>query len=156
MNISTKTQYGMRAMVHLARQSKSRSSTEIASAEHIPTDFLEKILQNLKRAGLVRSARGVSGGYLLAHPPRRITARDIVTALEKPLSNVQCLEEKTCPRQDTCATKDVWTNLQRSLFSTLSSITLADLIRDKKTVTSRQKKSAHPKKIRPRRTARIN
>jgi Rrf2 family cysteine metabolism transcriptional repressor len=126
MKISKKSQYGLRAMVYLAKASQEKKICplkEISKAEGIPFDFLEKIFSELEKAGLVEAKKGAQGGYFLAKKPGEITAGEVVRVLEETVP-VGCAG---CARARTCLTKSVWSQLQDTLDSTLDSITLADL-----------------------------
>lgn len=88
MNISSRCEYGCRAVVELALHLPSESplpAVTIAERRNIPEKYLVHILLQLKRAGIVRSVRGAQGGYILARPPEEVTLRDIVTAIDGPV-----------------------------------------------------------------------
>jgi len=130
MKISKKAQYGLRAMVYLAKNSlkdKVCPIREISEKENIPFDYLEKIIVELEKAGLVKAKKGVQGGYFLIKKPKEITAGEIVRVLESTVP-VSCLG---CQMARICSTKNVWEKVQDSLDSTLDSMTLADLIKPK-------------------------
>ena len=130
MRVSKKAQYGLRAMVYLARHSSKNEVCpikEISEKEKIPFDFLEKIISELQEAGLVEAKKGVQGGYFLTKEPKEITAGEIVRVLESTVP-VSCLG---CQMAKICSTRDVWDKVQDSLDSTLDSMTLADLIKPK-------------------------
>jgi Rrf2 family protein len=135
MKISKKTQYGLRAMVYLAKPSlKNRlcSLKEISEIEEIPFNFLEKIFAELKKGGLVKAKKGVQGGYFLARSPKKITAGEIIKILEGTIAPVFCVSNNKrhiCPRRRKCKTVNVWIKIHNTLKATLSSITLADLAR---------------------------
>lgn len=90
MRIGAKTDYALRAALELAAADGDRpvKAETIATAQHIPPRFLEKILNDLRRAGIVESRRGVEGGHLLAAPPDQIYVADIIRAIDGPLANV--------------------------------------------------------------------
>ncbi len=130
MRVSKKAQYGLRAMVYLAKHSSKEKVCplkEISEKEKIPFDFLEKIISELQEAGLVEAKKGVQGGYFLTKEPKEITAGEIVRVLESTVP-VSCLG---CQMARICSTKDVWDKVQDSLDSTLDSMALADLIKPK-------------------------
>lgn len=135
MKFSTKSQYGLRAMVYLARfKDKTSSLRVISEAEGIPFDYLEKIISNLEKAGFLRSKRGVSGGYFLALPAKEIRVGEIIKTLEGTMAPVKCLvkdkkKRYRCPKERKCKTRKVWKKVQDSLNSALDSMTLADLIK---------------------------
>jgi len=134
MRFSTREQYGLRAMVELARSYGQGpiSLADVAQAEGLSLSYLEQIVVPLRKAGLIDSQRGARGGYFLALDPSEITAGDVIRTLEGTLVHVPCLPahgDSCCPRQTTCATRDVWAEVRRKLVETLDAITLADLSR---------------------------
>jgi Rrf2 family protein len=131
MKISTRSQYGLRAMVYLARffdKNKISSLKEISKAEKISFDYLEKIVSKLEKANLVESKKGVHGGYFLARSPKKIKIGEIINILEGKTFLVKCISQ-SCPREKKCLTKSFWQKIQNSLNSALNSLTLADLIK---------------------------
>jgi len=131
LKISTKSQYGLRAMVFLAKCGERISSLKLISAkENISFDYLEKIISRLEKAGLTRSKKGSQGGYVLAKPPQRIKIGEIIRALEGDAGLVKCTTKAGhCPLEKKCFAKKFWGKLQKSLNSALDSLTLADLIK---------------------------
>jgi len=128
MRVSKKAQYGLRAMVYLAKHcSKNRVCPlkEISEKEKIPFDFLEKIISELQAAGLVEAKKGVQGGYFLVKEPEKITAGDIVRVLESTVP-VSCAG---CQMARICSAKSVWEDVQDSVDSALDSTTLKNLIK---------------------------
>ncbi|MGA2418001.1 MAG: Rrf2 family transcriptional regulator [Candidatus Staskawiczbacteria bacterium] len=128
MNISKKSQYGLRAMVFLAKNFKSKKFSllkDVSEKEAIPFDFLEKILSDLEKTKLVKGKKGIGGGYILAKNPKKITAKDIVD----PLENTTAVDCRFCGKSRKCLTKNVWRKIDVAINKTLKSITLADLIR---------------------------
>lgn len=138
MIFSTKAEYGIRVMAHLARTDGAApvSLGSIAEAEHLPLAYLEHLVQRLRRAELVESRRGAHGGYTLARPAAEITMAEVVGALEGHLAPIDCLTpEGLCQREVTghsaCPTKLVWTRVQGSIVRTLTDMTLSDLTKTK-------------------------
>ena len=131
IKISTKSQYGLRAMVYLAKcQKRICPLKEISRKEGISFDYLEKIISKLEKANLVKAKKGVEGGYFLAKPAKKIKAGDIVRILEGRTNLVKCLPGGCyCPREKKCLTKNFWGKIQKTLDSVLNSITLADLVK---------------------------
>lgn len=126
MHISKKAQYGLRAMIHLAKNEKKIISLkEIAKAEKISADFLEKIIKNLQTAGLVKAKKGAFGGYYLARKPKNIYAGEVVEALED-ITPVKCVG---CQMARMCSSKSIWDEVKESVNDTLYSKTLKDLIK---------------------------
>lgn len=133
MRISSRCEYGLRAMVFLAARDRERPVPlpEIAAGEGIPGPFLERILARLRESGLVKATRGVSGGYQLARGAGSIAVGDVVTALEGPLSLVGCVpDDGGCERADSCASRVVWRRLDTAISGALNSITLEDISRE--------------------------
>jgi len=126
--ISTKSQYGLRAMVYLARQNKICSLKEISKNENIPFDYLGKILTELEKAKFIKSKKGFQGGYFLAKKPSKIKIGEIIKILEKEFFLVKCIKG-FCPREKNCLAKNFWKKIQKVFISTLNSITLSDLIK---------------------------
>jgi Rrf2 family protein len=138
---STKAEYGIRVMAHLARHNGDEpiSLGSIADAEGLPLAYLEHLVQRLRRAGLVESRRGAHGGYSLALPAEDITMAEVVAALEGDIAPIECITADAdgalvCirdgePGQDPCPTKLLWTRVQGSIVRTLTEMTLADLVR---------------------------
>jgi Rrf2 family protein len=125
MRISKKAEYGLIAMVHLAKNKKIISIREISNIEGLPFEFLSKIFSVLEKAKLIKAKHGASGGYVLAKGPKKITVSDIVFLLED-LNAVNC---KFCAKSKKCSTMNVWGKVDGSISKTLKSITLADLIK---------------------------
>jgi Rrf2 family transcriptional regulator, cysteine metabolism repressor len=133
VRISSRCEYGLRAMVYLAARGGERPVPlpEIAAEEEIPGPFLERILARLRDGGLVKATRGVTGGYQLARASGGIAVGDIVTALEGPLSLVGCVpDEEACSRAESCASRVVWRRLDKAISGALNGITLEDLTRE--------------------------
>jgi Rrf2 family protein len=131
---STKAEYGVRVMAHLAGTDAERpvSLGTIAEAEGLPLAYLEHLVQRLRRQGLVESRRGAHGGYTLSRPAAEITMAEIVEALEGNLAPIECITpEGMCSRevagQAPCPTKLLWTRVQGSIVRTLNDMTLSDL-----------------------------
>jgi len=101
----------------------------IAAEQDISLKYLHAVLTTLKGAGLVRSARGARGGYSLTRPPSKITAKEVVQALEGSLAPVACVADGgLCARAESCAVRDLWRDLGNAIERTLSGVTLADLV----------------------------
>jgi len=128
MQISKKSQYGMRAMVFLAKNYKNKtvvSLKEISQKEMIPFEFLGKIVSQLEKAKLVKGKSGIGGGYVLVKSPEKITAKDIVEVLEETQS-VNCA---LCGKKNKCASKSVWGKVDLAIVKALKSVKLSNLIK---------------------------
>ncbi len=135
MKVSMKVDYGLRAMLALAKnygQSVIQSS-EIAAQQQIPEPYLEQLLTTLRKAGLLRSRRGPRGGHLLARPPSQITLDQIVAALEGEAKPVSCMDNpRECPNTPTCAQRDLWAEVEEAAQKVLKATTLAQLAQSQK------------------------
>jgi Rrf2 family protein len=132
MKISTRTEYGLRVLVTLARVTDDRclSLTEIARREKLPHAYLEQLVGDLRRAGLVSATRGQSGGYRLAKPSAEIAMTDAVRALEGPLLEMPCAgvsDLEHCDRPQPCSVHEVFQRVYESLSLTLGATSLADV-----------------------------
>lgn len=127
---SRAAEYAIRAMTFLARQPSGKLSgaREIARAENVPMAFLWKILQNLTRRRLIRSFKGVHGGYELASPAHRITVRDIVCAMDNGDAAEGCvLGLAECSDRNPCPLHDTWKDIRSRLTGMMQQTTVADL-----------------------------
>jgi len=107
------------------------SLSEVAAAQEVSLSYLEQVIRPLRRAGLLTSTRGASGGYTLARPPAAITVGDVIRVLEGAIVPIRCVSDQTCSPpcalEDRCATRSVWEIVRDRLTETLDGITLADL-----------------------------
>jgi Rrf2 family protein len=131
MKVSKKAYYGLRAVSSLACSEKAVSAHDLASSEHIPENFLEKILQKLRLAGIVESKKGVEGGYALACPAKSISVWDILSSLDGPIKpfSPPVKNALPCAIISHCQTNEVWRTLEKEIEKTLSKITLDTLVK---------------------------
>lgn len=134
MRISTRSYYGLRALTYLAKRKGVLAVRTIAQEEDLPYDYLEKIFQRLKAAGLVKSIKGVEGGYLLSRPAKKISAGQIFEILEGQMVSAPCLGfgRLSCSRVSGCSSRDLWQRLETTINQALGKITLADLAQEAK------------------------
>jgi Rrf2 family protein len=134
VRITAKADYAVRAAVELAAATDGRpvKGEHIAKAQGIPQNFLENILTELRRAGIVRTRRGADGGYQLARPADEVTVADVMRAVEGPLAAVQGVRPNDVS-YDGASEKltEVWVALRASLRDVLEHVTLADIARGK-------------------------
>lgn len=126
-------EYAVRAVIYLAAQPGDKLSliSEIAEAQDVPRSYLSKIMQQLSKAGLVKSRRGAKGGFELARPAEEITLRETIEAIEGPINlNICLIRPGECPRDNTCPVHPVWKEAQKKLFEVLDGKTMADLVED--------------------------
>lgn len=130
MWISTKAQYGLRALIEIGkRPGQAVPLKDVAEKQDISQHYLEQIASSLRRAGFIRSVRGAHGGYKLSRAPADISAWDVVVALEGSLSPVSCLEDSdSCTRSGSCATETLWKDVEAAVRLVLESRNLQDLI----------------------------
>jgi Rrf2 family protein len=127
---TAKADYAVRAAIELAAAPPDVAITaeQIARATGIPHNFLENILGELRRAGLVHSRRGQAGGYLLAKRADEISIADVIRAVEGPLANVRGLSPEELDYEGSAAKlRDVWVALRASVRSVLEQVSLADV-----------------------------
>jgi Rrf2 family cysteine metabolism transcriptional repressor len=134
MKVSTRVHYGLRAMTELARSyrdGRPLSISEIARSEALPLAYLEQLVGELRRAGLVEGTRGVRGGYRLARGPEAITVGDVYRVLEGEVAPVECTAEDylpgSCARENECLSRSIWERVQQAILAVLDSTTLEDL-----------------------------
>jgi len=133
MKVSTRTEYGIRVLVTLARVGEGEaclSLTEIARREKLPHAYLEQLVGDLRRAGLVTATRGQSGGYRLARPAADIVMAQAVRALEGPLLEMPCAgagDMEHCDRPQPCSVHTVFQRVYESLSLSLGATNLAEV-----------------------------
>lgn len=129
MQLTRQADYAMRAVLYLATTPLA-SIKEIAAAQRVPQEYLGKILQKLAKSGIVTTHRGVGGGISLARPPREITLKDVIEAVEGPLLINTCfIRPGECPREELCSIHDELEDVQRELSRLLSRTDFAQLAR---------------------------
>ena len=134
MQFSKKVDYGLFLLITLLKaENEIVSLRQIAEGNHISFYFLQKIALLLRRAGMIKSGRGKSGGYKLARPPQDITLKEIIEALEGPVSVVRCLPQSgcgfSCERENMCSAKSGLKYINDKLIDSLNETTLLDFIR---------------------------
>ena len=131
MRLSTKTRYGTRAMLDIGEHYAGGPVPlrELAQRQGVSMKYMEQIVPLLKGSGLLKSARGAQGGYILARAPHEISLHDIVQALGGGWSLVDCLDDdKHCDRARECVSYEIWHDIQTAIYRILDSTTLADMI----------------------------
>jgi Rrf2 family protein len=133
MKISTRTEYGIRILVTLARADDGAclSLAEIARREKLPHAYLEQLVGDLRRADLVSATRGQSGGYRLARPAAEIAMTDAVRALEGPILEMPCAgasDLEHCDRPQPCSVHEVFQRVYESLSLSLGATSLAEVV----------------------------
>lgn len=134
--LTKKTRYAIMALVVLAREYEKEpvAISRIAKGEHIPQRFLEGILLNLKRHGIINSTRGKDGGYYLIKSPTTISLLDIIIFMEDGVRTLPCIcgeeapECEFCNKEIECSIKNVFRNIYNYSTDTLRNTTLSNLI----------------------------
>lgn len=130
LRLSREADYSLLAMVYIASQPDGRLAyrRDIAAHYNIPREFLAKVLQKLSRHGLVKSFRGMQGGYQLAREAGRITLAEVIEAVDGPLTLVDCqCPPYDCGQESACTVKSVMTEVQQGILRVLGGVTLRDM-----------------------------
>ena len=133
MIFTRKSGYSLRALIKLAQNygQEPYSLRELSQDEGISFRYLEKLFRDLKQAGLVKSEKGVSGGYSLAKKPKEITVYDIIKASDWKKPMFYCVDTKglmSCPRKE-CMSRTVWMKINKELVNSLKKIKLSEVIK---------------------------
>jgi Rrf2 family iron-sulfur cluster assembly transcriptional regulator len=133
MKLSTKGRYAVMAMVDIAAYGRGRptSLAQVAARQDISLSYLEQLFAKLRRSGLVRSARGPGGGYVLARSAGEIAIDEIVRAVDEPLRATRCTPGQAFGCHggaSRCLTHDLWEGLGRQIQGYLASVTIADVL----------------------------
>lgn len=142
MKLSTRGQYGTRALLDLALNwgNEPVPLKDIARRQDISLHYLEHLIAPLIGAGIVGSTRGARGGVQLVRPPHEVKLSEVIQLLEGSTAPVECINNpESCPRYDLCVTRDIWAEMKRAMDGVLESTTLQDLV-------ERQKKKEQLKK----------
>ena len=137
MNLSKKAEYALRAMIHLGiaaeYQVANVSGADLADANRLPLKFIERILQELREAGLVDSRRGKNGGYFLAKPASEIRIGDLVRLMDGRLAPICCASEQayqrcTCPDEEHCGLRMLMIDVRNAIAGILDRYSLAQVV----------------------------
>ena len=130
MKLSTRGKYGLYAMYYLSVHAGEGPQTlQSISTVGVPKQYLEQILGNLRRAGLVTTVRGAQGGYQMARKPEETTLRDIIDAVEGPIELSECASaDGSCHKSGTCPVRWVWQRVTDSINQELEKIKLSDML----------------------------
>ncbi len=130
MRVSTKGDYGIRALIELAHHfgQGPLMSAEIAARQNIPEPYLDQLLTTLRRAGFIRSVRGPQGGHALIREPRDLSLSDVIAVLEGSVSPAACLDEPDgCGKPGFCAQREVWETIRDATRKILDDVSIGDL-----------------------------
>lgn len=139
IKLSTRGRYGTRVLLDLALRwgEGPIPLKDVARNQQVSVLYLEHLIRPLMAAGLIKSIRGARGGIWLVKPPQEIKLSEVIGLLEGSTDLVGCLDDpSTCPRADSCVTRDLWAELKKAIDGVLASTTLQDLV-------ERQKRKEH-------------
>ena len=132
MRVSTRSDYGLRALIELAGHygRGPLQSSEIALRRHIPEQYLDQLLTLLRKSGFIRSTRGPSGGHELVMDPARIPVLEVIQALEGSLSPVGWLDEPpgVTDHPHQCGQREIWERIRDATTEILGSYSIGDLL----------------------------
>lgn len=132
MKISTKGRYALRLMLDLALNGQGQPAAlrDVAGRQDISEKYLEQLVAPMTRAGLLKSVRGASGGYLLTRSPADYTVGEILRTQEGSLAPVECADGQACARSGQCVTVDLWRRVKEAVDGVVDATTLQDLVDD--------------------------
>ena len=131
MRLTTKGRFAVTAMIDVAMHGGTGPVTlaAVSGRQKISLSYLEQLFGKLRRSGLVESVRGPGGGYNLARPQGQVSVADIILAVDEPIDATQCGGKENCLDDRRCMTHDLWMGLNAHIFSFLSGVSLAELVR---------------------------
>jgi Rrf2 family cysteine metabolism transcriptional repressor len=140
MKISTKGDYGIRALIELThhhRDPRPVQSGEIAARQGIPESYLEQLLTTLRRAGFIRSVRGPQGGHALIRDPDSLPVSEVIEVLEGSILPIDCLDDSSaCYKAGGCAQREMWQAVREAILHVLENTTIADLAAKDRSLTA--------------------
>ena len=136
MQFTKAEEYGMLGVIYLAEKDIASITplSEISEAKNIPEKFLAKIFQSLSRSGIVRSHRGVRGGFALSKDPAKISVREVLESIQGPYHLMKCIQEPAlCDDSESCALRELMILAENKLVSVFDNHTMADMVNWHKT-----------------------
>jgi Rrf2 family protein len=128
VHVSARSDYALRALIALAACGQPMTAEQLARSQDLPVNYLEAILLDLRRAGIVASRRGPGAGYRFVRPPSEVTPADVMRAVEGPLAEVRGLRpEATSYTGAAAPLQQLWVALRASLRDVLEGVTIAQL-----------------------------
>ena len=153
MKMSTKGRYAVMAMIDIGENSAGKpvSLAEIAERQDISQEYLEQLFGKLRRAGLVASARGPGGGYVLARAADEIAMSDVIQAVDEELKVTRCSGDAVdgCVKGQRCGAHDLWSSMGRQLMHFLESVSLDDVVAKRNLALAASIKQAKDRHVRP-------
>ena len=163
MKLSTKGRYAVMAMVDIGLNGEGRtvSLAEISERQEISQEYLEQLFVKLRKAGLVRSARGPGGGYRLARDADDIIIYDVIAAVDEPMKMTRCEGDAVdgCVKGERCCTHDLWSSIGRQVNTFLANVTLDDVVNKRNLALAaciRQAKARYVRKVHNEADARLS
>lgn len=131
IKLSKLTDYAVVILYEMAREGGVRlSAASLAERTRVPEPTVAKILKLLVRKDLIISTRGIKGGYALEKKPDEVRVRDVIAAIEGPVTLTACIHDgKECPMEDVCALKSGWQVVNNAVEESLGRVTLADMMK---------------------------
>lgn len=141
MQVSRTLDYAVRSLIYMGNHEVPRMSMrEISEAQHIPQNYLAKIMRRLVERGIIRSMVGPEGGYFLRRAPKDINLRDIYEAVEGEIRVIDCMDQdEVCALYENCTQLPVWDKLKVSMIKLLEKTTLEDLLSESSPTDDLQK-----------------
>ena len=133
IRLSKSTDYALMALADLALlpEGQTVSARRVAESHNLPPELAAKVLQGLKKSGIVETRQGIRGGYRLARAPEEIPITDVIESVEGPLALVECmLEDGNCNLTSTCCVRTPLTRVHERVLATLADLTLAQIVAD--------------------------
>ena len=133
LKLTRKADYGLIALKHLAVSVRggSASAKEIADSYGIPLPLLAKVLQKLARNGFLKSVHGTNGGYMLARDPRRISALEVIRAIDGPVVLTSCFTDQSeCGHSERCSVREPLRKVHEGILNLLENTTLSDMLEE--------------------------
>ncbi len=128
MRVSTKSDYALRALIEISRHADVVSAEQVGTSQDIPSGYLQSILADLRRAGIVASQRGQSGGWRMATDSAKVSVADVIRAVDGPLLSVYGVRPESVSYNESAAVlQTVWVAARSSLRSVLEAVTIAAL-----------------------------
>ncbi len=153
MKMSTKGRYAVMAMIDIGENSAGKpvSLADIAERQDISQEYLEQLFGKLRRAGLVTSARGPGGGYVLARASDEIAMSDVIQAVDEELKVTRCSGDAVdgCVKGARCNAHDLWSSMGRQMMHFLESVTLEDVVAKRNLALAASIKQAKDRYVRP-------
>lgn len=130
MKITREADYALRIIAMLAEENRQIEAKTLAERNNIPYRFTLKILRKIVQSGIIKSSRGVNGGYVLNRKPSEITLKDVIEVIDGKIAINQCMEDpKSCSQIGVCKIQRKLFTVQKKLQAELSKITFADILK---------------------------